>query len=175
MSFQRDPASELLDRGARELLERAYAAPRGTWVMTRLADPTDRHRRWARGIGIDLDGRDNAPTKSGKRQNAHTRWGRAFVRALYFNHRWYGQERGRQGGIRAERRTSPNGTPLQIEWGRRLPVRGVIPAGRAVRVRIAYGGRTARRVVEAKVEADRIWVGDGEQGGRFSVASERDW
>jgi hypothetical protein len=174
--YERDPVSVLLDRGARELLARVYSAPRGQWVMTRLADPTERHHAWGRAHGWDLDGPDNAQTLSGKHINAHTRWGRAFMRALWYQHRQYGPEPGRGArGIRASRRTVPTGIPLQIEWGRRMPELGVIPAGRAVRVRVAYGGRTARRVVEAKATADRIYTDDGGQGGRFSVAERRDW
>lgn len=174
--YERDPVSVLLDRGAREMLARVYGERRGTWVMTRLADPTDRHRAWALGRGWDLDGPDNAATLSGKHINAHTRWGRAFMRALWYQHRHFGPEAGRGArGIRAERRMQPTGSALQVEWGRRLPGSAVLPRGRAVRIRIAYGGKTARRVVEGKQNVDRIWVGDREQGGRFSVASERDW
>lgn len=171
--------SELLDRGARDLLVRAYGVRRGEWVMTRLADPGDRHRDYFQAhFGIDVDGPDNAPTLSGKRNNAHSRWGRAFVRALYYNHRHYGQTprvRGQRPGIREQRRVQPNGTPLEIEWGRRMPRRGVIPAGRAVRVRIPYGGKTALRAVKGKPDVERTWTDDGDQGGRFSVASRRDW
>ena len=50
------------------------------------------------------------------------------------------------------------------------------PAPRwAVRARVAYGGKTARRVVESKRAADRIYTDDGSMGGRFSVAERRDW
>lgn len=178
-AFERDPVSVLLDRGAREMLTRVYGARRGTWVMTRLADPTPRHREWASARGWDLDGPDNAATVSGKHINAHTRWGRAFMRALWYNHRQYGPEPGRGArGIRSSKRMQPTGSALQIEWGRRLPgstTGQMLPAGRAVRIRIAYGGKTARRVVEAKPYADRIYQDDGSMGGRFSVASERDW
>jgi hypothetical protein len=177
--YERDPVSMLLDRGAREMLSRVYAAPRGQWIMTRLADPTDRHRRWGLAHGWDLDGPDNAFTLSGKHINAHTRWGRAFMRALWYNHRQYGPEAGRGArGIRSARRMAPTGTALQIEWGRRLPGSStgrVLPAGRAVRIRIAYGGRTARRVVMAKSSRDRIYTDDGGMGGRFSIAEGRDW
>jgi hypothetical protein len=177
--YERDPVSELLDRGAREMLARVYAARRGQWVATRLADPTDRHRSWAAARGWDLDGPDNAVTLSGKHINAHTRWGRAFMRALWYQHRHYGPEPGRGArGLRTQRRTAPTSTALQVEWGRRLPgsTRGqVLPAGRAVRIRVAYGGRTARRVVEGKRADDRIYLDDGSLGGRFSVAEQRDW
>ena len=179
VSYERDPVSVLHDRGAREMLARVYAAPRGQWVMTRLADPTDRHRLWAKLHGWDLDGPDNAQTLSGKHINAHTRWGRAFMRALWYQHRQFGPEPGRGArSIRGTRRTAPTGSPLQVEWGRRLPgsVTGrVLPAGRAVRIRVPYGGGTARRVVEGKGFLDRIYTHDGGQAGRFSIAAERDW
>lgn len=177
--YERDPVSVLHDRGAREMLARVYAARRGAWVMTRLADPTDRHRAWARALyGIDLDGPDNAPTLSGRRLDARTRWGRAFMRALWYQHRWYGPAAGKAGGVRTARRMTPASAALQVQWGRRLPGSAtgrMLPAGRAVRVRVAYGGKTARRVVQAKRYGDRIYTDDGGQAGRFSVAAERDW
>lgn len=175
---KRDPVSEVLDRGARDLLTRAYGAKRNEWVMTRLADPSAAHKAWAKGMGIDLDGPDNAPTLSGKRQNAHTRWGRAFTRALYYNHKHYGPETRRRGAapaIRTEKRTVPTDTPLEVEWGRRLRRLGVIPAGRAVRVRLRYGGQTALRAVRAKENDNRTFTDDGELGGRWSDPLERDW
>jgi hypothetical protein len=175
--YERDPVSVLLDRGARDLLARVYAAPRGQWVMTRLADPSARHEAWAAGRGWRLMGPDNAATLSGRHVNAHTRWGRAFMRSLWYQHRQYGPALARA-GVRTERRAAPTSIPLQVEWGRRLPGSStgrVLPAGRAVRVRVAYGGKTARRVVMTKPEADRIYTGDGSQGGRFSVAGMRDW
>lgn len=176
VSFERDPVSVLLDRGAREMLARVYQAPRGQWVMTRLADPTDRHRQWARARGIDVDGPDNAATLSGKHIDARSRWGRAFMRALWYQHRQFGPEPGRgPRGVRSQRRNTAYGSPLEIQWGRRLPGSERLPRGRAVRIRVPYGGKTARRVVEAKARDDRIWYGDREQGGRFSVAAERDW
>ena len=174
--YERDPVSLLLDRGARELLARVYAAPRGQWVMTRLADPTGRHRAWARAHGWDLDGPDNAATLSGRHINAHTRWGRAFMRALWYQHRQYGPAAGRGArGLRDTRRMTPYGGALQVEWGRRMPSLGVIPPGRAVRVRAAYGGKTARRVVQARAYGDRIYTDDGGAAGRYAVAAERDW
>jgi len=177
--YARDPVSVLLDRGAREMLARVYAAPRGTWVMTRLADPTPRHRAWAAGNGWDLDGPDNAPTLSGRHADARSRWGRAFLRALYHQHRWYGPRGAGQGqGVRAARRTVPAGAALQVEWGRRLPGSAtgrVLPAGRAVRARVLAGGMTARRAVQGRADAGRVYDRDGAPGGRHSVAEERDW
>jgi hypothetical protein len=194
--YERDPVSLLLDRGAREMLARVYAARRGEWVMTRLADPTPRHLAWGRANGWDLFGPDNAATLSGRHINAHTRWGRAFMRALWYQHKWYGPPAGSRAhasymasekraaaqagrtAVREERRLHPTTIPLQIEWGRRLPgsARGrMLPAGRAVRIRIAYGGKTALRVVQAKRRDDRIYLNNGDQGGRFSIAADRDW
>jgi hypothetical protein len=166
--------SVLLDRGAATLLARAYAVRSGTWVMTRLADPGDLHAEWARrSFGIDLMGPDNASTVSGQHANAHTRWGRAFTRSLYYQHRWYGDKP--RGGLRSQRRTVPYGVPLQVEWGARKPAVGVIPAGRSVRVRVAVGGKTALRVVQAKPDSQRIYADDGTTAARWSDASLRDW
>jgi hypothetical protein len=164
--------SVLLDDGARSLLARAYAAGSGKWVMTRLADPDAGTLDWAQDQGINsLLGPDRATTANGTRNNAHTRWGRAFVRALYFNHRWYGDTK----GFREERRTVAWGRPLQVEWGARKPAVGVIPAGRAVRVRLAAGGKTALRVVRAKPDAARIYDDDGRTAGRWADPAKRDW
>lgn len=170
-SYSRDPVSELLDDGARQLLERVYAAPRGQWVSTRLADPGLRLRAWADSIGIDLMGPDNAPTISGRRQDAHTRYGRAFARAVFYNHKWYGGP----AGLRRRRRMVPYDRPLEIDWGRRMRELGIIPAGRAVRVRVRPGGKTARAAVTRRPDADRIYADNGEHAGRSSVAEERDW
>lgn len=174
MPLERDPASELLDAGARRLLERAYRVRSGTWVMTRLADPSARHVAWGFALGLDpLLGPDRAPTASGAHVQAHTRWGRAFMRALYYQHKWYGDKAA--GGFRAQRRTVPYSVPLQVEWGRRMPAVGTIPAGRAVRVRVAAGGKTKLRVVRAKPDSARIFDDDGAPAGRWADPARRDW
>jgi hypothetical protein len=165
--------SELLDRGARELLGRVYAERAGTWVMTRLADPSADHQRWAASMGIgDLMDRDVPTTDSGRNDTAHTRWGRAFARALYHQHRWWSNGRG---GWRATRRIAPNPRPLEIEWGGRVRRLGVIPAGRAVRVRQPRGGQAARRAVQARPRAARIYDGSGRTAGRWADPARRDW
>lgn len=168
-SYTRDPISEHLDNGARSLLERVYAA-RGAWVTTRLADPGPLLQVWAEGIGIDLWGPDNAPTRSGKRQDAHTRYGRAFVRALWYNHRWFGGPR-----LRRVPRSVPYARPLELDWGRRVSVLGVIPAGRMVSVRVRPGGAQPRRAVARLPEIDRIYAGSGKPAGRHAEAAGRDW
>jgi hypothetical protein len=164
----------LFDAGARRLLARAYAKP-GEWVMTRLADPTPGEAaRCLAWYGINVLGPDNAPTQSGRRQDAHTRWGRGFVRALYYQHKWWSGLG--SSGWRASKRTTPRTAgALQVEWGRRLPVLGVIPAGRAVRVRLARGGQAAAKAVAAKGEGARIYDARGNPAGRHAEASERDW
>lgn len=146
----------------------------GTWVMTRLADPSQEHLDWAQDIGLDnLLGPDRPTTANGQHVQAHTRWGRAFMRALWFQHKWYGDKA--IGGFRSERRMVPYGIPLQVEWGRRMPALGAIPAGRAVRVRIAVGGATALRAVRAKPDSARIFTDDGAIAGRWADPSRRDW
>lgn len=172
----RDPVSVLFDAGARQLLERAYANP-GTWQGTRLADPDRRHVEWGLALGINVLGPDSPSVRGGRRAglNARTRWCRGFVRALYYQHRWYSTP-GKNPQWRDERRLSPRSTgALQVEIGRALPVRGVIPAGRAVRIRLAAGGQAKQRAARALPEGDRIWADDGEPGGRFSYPDLRDW
>jgi hypothetical protein len=174
MPHSRDPVSELLDRGARTLLARAYSARSGTWVMTRLADPSREHLDWAQDMGIDnLMGPDRSLTQGGTQVNAHTRWGRAFMRALWYQHRWHGDKPAR--GFREGRRTVPYSLPLQVEWGRRMPAVGVIPAGRAVRVRIAAGGQVSARAVRRKPESARIYDDCGAPAGRWADPGKRDW
>lgn len=172
--FSRDPVSQLFDRGARVLLERVYANP-GQWQGTRLADPTPEHRGYFTSMyGIDVDGPDNAPTVSGKRMNAHNRWCRGFTRAVFYQHRWYSGTRG--GGWRAERRTTKRSAgALELEWGRRVPAVGVIPAGRAVRARLRRGGKAADQAVQQRADVDRIYDDAGNQAGRSAVVEGRDW
>ena len=174
MPHARDPVSELLDRGARQLLVRAYSVRAGTWVNTRLADPSPEHVAWARRKGLDdLMGPDRPSTASGMHVQAHTRWGRAFMRALWYQHKWYGDKQLK--GFRPERRMVPYSLPLQVEWGRRMPAVGVIPAGRAVRIRIATGGQAKQRVVRAKPDSARIFADDGRPAGRWADPAGRDW
>ena len=169
-AYQRDPVSELLDGGARQLLERAFAA-RGSWVSTRLADPSPAHRAWAAGMNINLDGPDNAPTRSGRRKDMRSRWGRAYARALHYQLKWYGSP----GRMRATRRMVPYDRPLEIEFGKRMPARGVIPAGRMVQVRLPRRGRAARAAVASLPDVARIYDDRGDPAGRHSEAELRDW
>jgi hypothetical protein len=153
----RDPVSELWDRAAQGLLERAYAA-RGGWVATRIKDPTDGQVARFRAIGIDPLGKDNAPTRSGKRKDMRSRWCRGFVRAVYYQNK------------------AGEGRAIEIEVGARKPAVGVIPAGRAVRIRVRRGGQVASGAVRRKAEADRIYDDAGGLGGRWAGdRSRRDW
>lgn len=175
----RDPVSVLFDRQARILLARVYRLPRGVWAGVRVAPPTARHLAWAAGRGMDLLGPDNASTASGQHEDARTRWLRGMVRALYYQHKWYSDARG--GGMRDEKRTTPASTgALQVEVGGWLGPRTergviVVPGGHAVRARLQYGGKTARRVVQAMPDSDRIWTDDGAPAARFSLVERRDW
>lgn len=170
-AYTRDPVSELLDGGARSLLERAFAA-RGGWVATRLADPSPQHIAWAASIGIDLLGPDNASTVSGRHQDLRSRWARSFSRALHYQLKWYGSP----GRMRASRRMVPYPRPMELEIGRHVPALGVIPAGRLVRVRLLRGGRAAYAAVQATPARDRIIDEHGLPDGPVSsVAEGRDW
>ena len=153
--------SVLWDRGAAQLLGRARRA-RGGWAATRIADPSPRQRTaLLQAYGIDPDGPDQ-PSTARRRGgvNARTRWARGFVRAVY----WLNDTR--HGGP---------GLALEIEVGAHKPALGVIPAGRAVRLRVRRGGQVAMRAVARKPDAQRIWDSSGIPAGRFSDPARRDW
>jgi hypothetical protein len=171
--FKRDPLSELFDAGARRLLDRAYAAP-GRWVSTRIADPGPAALARAAAAGIDPLERDDPPVAGGRGIDARTRWCRAFVRALYYQHRWYSGGAGR--GWRARPRTVPrHAGALRVEVGRAVPALGAIPRGRAVRVRLDAGGQAAEDAVAALPASRRRVTPDGRPGPRWSDPGLRDW
>jgi hypothetical protein len=168
-TFTRDPVSELLDHGARALLDRAYAKP-GHWVSTRLQDPSPQHVAHFAQQGIDVLGPDDAARKV----DAHTRWARGFMRAIYYQHLWFSELGGRgwRSGPRNVKRTSG---AIQIDIGRHLPELGVIPAGRVVSVILRPGGQAARKAVERIPEPGRIFTRAGEPGGAAVGGDRRDW
>jgi len=174
---KRDPASVLLDPAARQLLTRAYNSP-GRWQGTRLADPDIRTAAWLLRRGINWRGKDNASASGRGGLNARDRWMRALVRALYYQHKWYSPSPRSQQGWRdrQEKRTSPrHAGALRIEIGRRLPVRGIIPAGRAIRVMYDQGGQKAQAAARRLPERDRIYDDRGDPAARWSDPMERDW
>lgn len=174
-SYDRDPVSVLLDGGARKLLDRAYANP-GRWVSTRLADPSPAHiSHFAAEYGINVLGPDNAPVRGSRSLNAHTRWSRGFVRAIYYQHLWYSNTGGR--GWRAGRRTTERKAgALKVDVGRHMPALGVIPAGRIIRAILYPGGQAAMRAVEREGQAERIFTPAGTPGGGAAAdATRRDW
>lgn len=153
--------SVLWDRGASELLGRARRA-RGGWAATRIGDPSNRQRAALMGAyGIDPDGPDR-PSTARRRGglNARTRWARGFVRAVYY--------------VNDTRHGGP-GLALEVEVGAHKPALGVIPAGRAVRLRVRRGGQVAMRAVGRKPDSARIWDDAGFPAGRFSDPALRDW
>jgi hypothetical protein len=181
----RDPVSISFDAAARKLLNRAYAA-RGQWVSAWLPDPTIRQRtRWTE-IGINVGGPDNPSTRV--RQgglDARTRWGRAYVRALNYQWKWYSPSKP-GASWRADRRTVARSTGgLRVEVGRHVapspqfnpadPRAGGLPGRRRVRVMIAAGGQAKLRAVHRLADRDRIWTDAGQPAGRFSDPSLRDW
>lgn len=173
VTAQRDPASVWLDSGAQELLRRVYAADRGVWIGTRLADPGPQLRLWLAAEGIDWRGPDN-PSTTGTRGglDARDRWMRAFVRSIYYNHRWFTGGR----GVQADKRmVAHRADALEIDVGRRVIPRGIIPAGRAVRVRVRQGGRSAYQAARRKGDQDRVFDDAGNAAGRFSYLELRDW
>lgn len=164
----RDPLSEWFDAGARQLLSRAYAHP-GEWVTTRLAGPTAEHRSRARAMlpPIDLDEPDPVPGAKAK-----TRWGRAFLRALYYQHRWWSAP---GGGWRTTKRTTLRKSgALLVEFGPRQRALGVIPAGMRVAVQLAPGGAEKARAVAALPHSQR-WNVASHPGPASSDLEDREW
>jgi hypothetical protein len=159
----RDPVSVTMDRAARQLLARVYRAD-GAWASTRLADPTARQLAGWIGHGINVRAPD--PVRGGF--NARSRWARAFVRALWYQHKWYSSAPG-GGGWRAEQRAANRRPGIQVEIGRALPRRGVIPPGRAVRVRLADPDAAERR---GRPASEWSWAHDGHRRGDLQA---RDW
>jgi len=173
-AFGRDPVSEWFDSGARDLLRRAYARP-GSWVGTRIADPRPAHLARAAALGINLAGPDPVRRLPGRGLNARSRWARGFVRALYYQHRWHSGQAG--GGWRPGKRTVPRAAvALEVEVGRKVPGRGIIPAGRAVRVRVHPGGHAAAvRAARQLPDSRRIYSDDGATAARWADADARDY
>jgi len=124
---------------------------------------------WAARRGIDLLGPDNATARGGTGLNARTRWGRGFVRAVYYQHRWYSGDPD-TGGWRRDKRVSPRAADsLQVQIGR------LGPAGLAVRVRLAKGGSAAMGAVKRMPDSRRIYSDDGRPAARWADPSKRDW
>jgi len=162
--FVRDPVSRLWDRAAAQLLYRARTA-RGGWEGTRIADPTAAQRAWLARLDINPDGRDTSSAIGGRAQagnglDCKSRWARGFARAVYY--------------INEPANGGP-GLALELEFGARKPALGVIPAGRAVRLRVRKGGGVARRALEAKPDTARIFDSAGYPAGRWSDPDKRDW
>ena len=157
MPAQRDPVSETMDRAARALLDRVYRAG-GGWAATRLADPSAAQLAWWIMHGINVRGRDPVPGGA-----ARTRWGRAFIRALNHQHKWWSGDPD-TGGWRETRRASWRRPGIQAEIGRHRPLLGVIPAGYTVRVRLGDP--------KAKIKPGEEWA-DG--GPRWADPADRDW
>ena len=154
--------SVLFDRGARILLERAYARP-GQWVGTRVAFPSPRHVAHFASVGINVLGTD---------QWGRDRWAAGMIRAVYYQHKWFYS----QGKLRSERRMSANDSrAIRYELGRRMPVLGVIPAGRAVRIMVNSGGQAAMRAVKKLPDERRIYDDGGDPAGRWADPNARDW
>lgn len=163
VAFQRDPVSEGFDDTARRLLSRAYAAP-GQWARMRLFDPSPSAQSFLAGRGITWDERDQVGSGLAK-----TRWARGFVRSLYYQHKWWSAA---GGGFRAERRATYRRTgALVVEVGRAIPGRGMIPGGRAVRVKLVSGG-TAKANAVASTPDRETWANHGPA---WADPGQRDW
>jgi len=171
--LDRDPASVLLDSAARRIVGRALRNP-GRWQVTRLSDPGERARRYLAAIGVDWRGPDNASAQGGRGLNARDRWGRAFVRACYYQFRWFSVTGG--GSWRDDPRSEArHAGALRVEVGRRVPALGVLPAGRAVRVMYDAGGEAKYRAVRRMPDSARIYDDTGVPSARWSDPARRDW
>lgn len=176
MPATRDPASEWLDRPARTLLARAYEH-RGEWQSVRLADPSRARLAEAAIEGIDLQAPDRPSAAGGKNLDCKSRWMRAYVRAIYYQHKWYSATRrsAREGWWRERRLEPRHAGAIEIRVGRRAGARGVIPAGRMISIRYVTGGRTALRKVQAQPRSARIYDNAGETAARYSMIEKREW
>jgi len=166
---RRDPVSETFDRSAARILERAYAK-RGQWIEIWLPDPTIRQRsRWVN-QGINVDGPDNPSVRGRGRGgvDAKTRWGRAFVRSVYYLHK----ASGHSGAVRVQVGRHVAASP---QFDPAHPERGGLPPRRRVRVQLAAGGKRADAAVRRLGDRDRIWTDDGREAARFSDPALRDW
>lgn len=154
--------SVLFDRGARVLLRRAYARP-GQWVGTRLVGPSAQETAYFDAQGINIHGTD---------QWGRDRWAAGFIRAVYYQHKWFYAK----GEFQGERRTAPNDTRgIRYELGRRKPAVGIIPAGRAIRIVSKPGGAAAMKAVKKMPDSARIYDDGGNPAGRFAYIADRDW
>jgi len=161
---ERDPVSQTMDTAARHLLGRVYRA-NGGWASTRLKDPTaGQLARWIL-QGINVLGRD--PVARGG-LNARSRWARAYVRALWYQHKWYSGDPD-TGGWRAVRRAAPRHPGIEVVIGPHRGPTGVIPAGRPVKVRLASVAAAQR---SGRPEQAWAWADDGP---RWADPGERDW
>ncbi len=153
--------SELFDAAARQFLARAYAHP-GQWAGTRLGMPSVRQIGWAASQGINVLGTD---------QWGRDRWAAAFIRAIYYQHKWYWQ----QGKFSGERRLVPNPQrSIRYELGRMKPALGIIPRGRAVRIISVPGGQAAANAAGKMPASRRIYTENG-PGARWADPALRDW
>jgi hypothetical protein len=171
----RDPVSEMFDGAARHLLIRAYAKP-GQWVTTRVTDPTPRQAGYASERGIDVHGPDNPSVRGGKGIDAKTRWMRAFIRALYYQHSNYGEpsvvslrSAGRPWTFPRDSRYHSGGS-VRVQVGQHRPALGVIPAGRIIRIMLVSAA-AATAEINRRPESYRSDSG----GPRQSDPSLRDW
>ena len=148
MPYARDPVSEVWDAAASAVLRRAVSA-RGKWVSSRIADYSETQRAELLALyGVDIAGPDDVPSGV-----ARSRWARGFVRAVH-----------------AANRKAPRPRAIQLEVGRRVPAVGVIPAGRAFRIRTHPGGKKARAFAERRARGR-----DGDRTPGYLPPDRRDW
>lgn len=117
--YQRDPVSELFDRGAARLLARAYERP-GHWAGTRVKPPGPPQVAYALRRGINVLRPDPA---------AGDRWTRGFLRSVYHLNTWYVWGGQMQSGRRRMYK-NPQGLRYQVgSFQRGWPVRIMVVTG----------------------------------------------
>lgn len=169
MPQMRDPVSEQFDAAAARLIRRAHSRP-GQWTGTYLAPPSPGWLAWGRRHSVNLLGPDDAG-----RGQARTRWCRAFIRSVYYLHKWHYTA---HGGLDLSQRneTPSHDRPITFEVGGvRLGPGGRI-MGRHVRIRMHPGGEAeARAAVRELPDSRRIFDDSGAPAGAWSDPGRRDW
>jgi len=113
-------------------------------------------------MGINVLGTD---------QWGRDRWAAGFIRAVYYQHKWYYA----QGRFGPRRTVANDARGIRYELGRRVPVLGVIPAGRAVRIMSKPGGAAAMKAVKKMPDSRRIYDDQKNAAGRWADPALRDW
>jgi len=168
-TYTPDPMSIPFEAPARQLLARAYARP-GRFVTTPVwANPGPQAQAYAAAHGVtgDLLGPDPVHDGSGG-LNCRTRWARAFIRAVYREHK---HGRG-YGAIHPE---VGRYIPASPQYDPDNPSAGGFPPGRAIRIMYQPSNAKAREYMARQPDSAKAFDPNGYKAGRYSDPSKRDW